>query len=184
MLIIACIYCVWGTIIKYMHILSLFHSLVQSFDPEHDPEMFRRGSASLAGFYSLNSSVSQQLLSINIQAKEGETCKPACPPWLHVRVCVSIARGLRWFKGKREGGRERERERQAWHNNVHVYCTNRCTCVLHVCPQMEWHDFYGFFVCLVTVVLQLRPPVFGQYCGSIMAMWGYRVVLLGASLYS
>ena len=89
-------YCFWGTIIKYIHVLSLFHSLVQSFDHEHDPEMFRRGSASLAGFYSLNSSVSQQLLSINIQAKEGETCKPA----LHgcmcvcVCVCVSIARGL------------------------------------------------------------------------------------------
>ena len=61
----------------YPFFLLFASSLVQSFDHDLEQEMIRRGSASLvsSGLYSFNSSVSQQLLSITIQAQEGETCK-------------------------------------------------------------------------------------------------------------
>ena len=74
--------------------------------------MIRRGSASLvsSGLYSLNSSVSQQLLSITIQAQEGETCKHACVnnSKKEDRECGE------WIMNRREGvgeggGRGRER---------------------------------------------------------------------------
>ena len=79
------------------HFLSFLFILVQSFDHDLEQEMIRRGSASLvsSGLYSLNSSVSQQLLSITIQAQEGETCKHACI-------------------NERMGERERERERASY----------------------------------------------------------------------
>ena len=74
--------------------------------------MLRRGSASVvsSGLYSLNSSVSQQLLSITIQAQEGEICKPVISLMLIVIQSGERGRGRGGGERERGGGRERERE--------------------------------------------------------------------------
>ena len=93
--------------------------------------MLRRGSASVvsSGLYSLNSSVSQQLLSITIQAQEGEICKPVISLMLIVIQSGERGRGRGGGERERGGGRERERERERINRKqLHIYT---CT-ILHV----------------------------------------------------